>query len=206
MQKTRRPLGERPKEEGAAGRGCREQQPVPSRAAPSLLDQGHEALSPTLGDSAPGSHTRSSGCQPCPHLLRACCGRQRGLPPRASCGRTCSFSQSPRWLSLRLRGRFADFLLSGSPAPCSGSDKLVVFSLRALGGLSSQPSRFKGHQATPPMRLSISFASITFPFHVVSRQYRFSLSACLGVQLPRPSESTYDCPLVHLHAFISFLP
>lgn len=61
-----------------------------------------------------------------------------------------SFPPSPQWLSLKLRGRLADFLLSGSPAPRSGSDKLVVFSLRA--SVASRPS-LPGSKGTRPHHL-----------------------------------------------------
>lgn len=161
------------KRKGAGGR-----RPQETVASPQQSGTGTQGIFPTLRSCISATrqaHTRSSqallGAQ---HLLSAAGGRDtsKGLLG----AKNLQISSLPSsCLSLRFLWRFADFLFLGSPAPCSQSDKLIMFSLRALCGFLSQPSWFKGHQATPPMKLSISFGSIKFSINLVSGQYRFSL-------------------------------
>lgn len=107
-------------------------------------------------------------------------------PPGGFRGRTSSCPSRPLTEApAQVRGSF----LRLSPALVLCSRKLSHCPW-GLWGLQSQPAGFKGHQATPPIRVCLSFASIKFSINLVSGQYRFSVRACLEVQITLPSEAT----------------
>lgn len=192
------------------GEGPRKQEQGPSDLhlpCSETVTQGHCILPRVAVSLPPGSLTHAL-LQHCWCPARAqCCGRQAG-PLRDSLGAEtrrfplCPLAASHVAFTLVEVYRFSFLRLS--PAPCSCSDKLVVFSLRALCSLLSQPSWFKGHQATPPMRLSISFASIKFSINLVLASIDFLFKLVSKFRSLSPRSQPYDSPLVHLRTFLFF--